>query len=571
MKLTRIEIKKFRGITELAVELDDVTVLIGENNIGKTSVLEALRFCLGRSLLRKSSPFGEYDYHLNDTAKQPVDAAPIEIVLAFKETKEDEWSDEVVQTLAEAVQVDTGGVLQTVRFRLMSKYAPDVKTFTSEWDFLDVAGNPLPKAKNPRYAVALQQIAPLFYLAALRDAAQEFRAQSQFWGPFIRNLTVDDEVRRDLERALAELNQRVVDAHDGLGSVKERLSESRGIVPLHADDPVTIEALPGRVFDLLARAQVMLTNKLGTKLPLARHGEGTQSLAVMLLFDAFLRSRLKEGYADAAEPILALEEPEAHLHPAAIWSLASMLKDIPGQKVIATHSGDLLASVPLTAIRRLRRENNRVSVFDIRTAGLSADDIRKIEYHVRIRRGSLLFARCWLLVEGETDFWMLPGLAKSLDIDLGRLGVSCVEFSQCGAETLIRCAKGLGIEWHCLADGDKAGNDYVTAAKRHLGTDPEVTRVTQLAQSCIEHCMWAHGYDAIYEAAVSPVRRKAITLAKGQPGYAEAVIEAAMKSLGKPALAQEVLAEAERRGAAGMPPIIETVIKTVASLAGAAG
>ena len=47
MRLNRLKIENFRGITSLEIELDrDITVLIGENNSGKTTVLEALRFGL---------------------------------------------------------------------------------------------------------------------------------------------------------------------------------------------------------------------------------------------------------------------------------------------------------------------------------------------------------------------------------------------------------------------------------------------------------------------------------------------------------------------------------------------
>jgi len=50
----KINIENFRGIKHLSLELDELTVLIGENNTGKTSILEALQTCLNRSLTRKT-------------------------------------------------------------------------------------------------------------------------------------------------------------------------------------------------------------------------------------------------------------------------------------------------------------------------------------------------------------------------------------------------------------------------------------------------------------------------------------------------------------------------------------
>ena len=73
MKLIRLDIENFRGIKALSVPLDDTTVLIGENNSGKSSILDALRACLSRSLTRKTSSFSEYDYHLPTPGSQLAD------------------------------------------------------------------------------------------------------------------------------------------------------------------------------------------------------------------------------------------------------------------------------------------------------------------------------------------------------------------------------------------------------------------------------------------------------------------------------------------------------------------
>jgi recombinational DNA repair ATPase RecF len=53
MRLHRIQIDNFRGITSLDLTLGDTTVLIGENNTGKTAVLDALRFALREVKLRR--------------------------------------------------------------------------------------------------------------------------------------------------------------------------------------------------------------------------------------------------------------------------------------------------------------------------------------------------------------------------------------------------------------------------------------------------------------------------------------------------------------------------------------
>ena len=148
----------------------------------------------------------------------------------------------------------------------------------------------------------------------------------------MRSLRMDPDVRQDLEHELAELNQKVLDANESFEAVQERLSNTGRMVPLATENPVGIEAIPSRVFDILSRTQVMLSSSTGARLPIGRHGEGTQSLAVICLFDAFLRSRLEDVYREHTEPILALEEPEAHLHPSATRSIAAMLQELPRAK-----------------------------------------------------------------------------------------------------------------------------------------------------------------------------------------------------------------------------------------------
>lgn len=55
MKLTDIKIKNFRGVRSLHLPLDSLTVLIGENNTGKSTVLEAIRLALAFQGRTKSS------------------------------------------------------------------------------------------------------------------------------------------------------------------------------------------------------------------------------------------------------------------------------------------------------------------------------------------------------------------------------------------------------------------------------------------------------------------------------------------------------------------------------------
>jgi predicted ATPase len=78
MLLSRLRIENYRGVKLLELALDETTVLVGENNCGKTTVLHALRACLYtlRSTGR-ASPFEEFDLHFASQSADPTSAPPI--------------------------------------------------------------------------------------------------------------------------------------------------------------------------------------------------------------------------------------------------------------------------------------------------------------------------------------------------------------------------------------------------------------------------------------------------------------------------------------------------------------
>ena len=565
MFLEQIDIVNFRGIRQLSLRLDETTVLIGENNTGKSSILQVLQICLSRNLNRRSGTFTEYDYHLPERNSQPVDSEAIEITLRFAEQEDDEWPDEVSQILGDAVQIHENG-RQVVILRVRSKYDDSVEDYTTVWDFLNLAGNELTNAKAPRFITQLQQLSPVFYLEALRDSAQEFRPRSQFWGPFVRSMKIEPDLRQQLEDALADLNQRVLSANESFDAVETQLAKTGGMVPLDNDAPVGLEALPTKVFDILSRTRVMLTSVTGARLPIGRHGEGTQSLAVICLFDAFLQARLTDRYTEHTSPILALEEPEAHLHPSAIHSVSALLQGLGGQKIIATHSGDLVATTPLPSLRRFRRKDGKIIVHHLEDGTLSDDELRKINYHVRSTRGNLLFARCWLLVEGETDRSIFEGCSRILERELSHEGIGVVEYSVVGVEALIKFADQMGIEWVIVADNDVAGNSYITSARRHINGRSESRHIHQLAHGDMEVFLCMEGYGDIFESNVSSRKQSAVTAAQGTLEYWEQVTDAQQKK-SKPRNAVEVMERMERAGREGVPNQLRSIIEQALELA----
>ena len=494
MRLTNLTIQNFRCIRNLSLDLDETTVLIGENNTGKTAVLEAVKACLER--LRGRRQFDEYDYRLAHEGDSPTEAEPIEIQLSFVESETAPWVEAAAQTLADVTAFGPDE-RRRVTLRVISQFDTDANEFVSDWRFLDAEGAPL--GGVARSALNnLQALAPVFYLSALRDASKHFISGGRFWRSFLGELGVPEHQREALEVELGALNRRLIDAHAPLAEVRAELESAKAVVDFGATDAVTVDALPTKLFSLLAKAQVHLASQSGARIPVTRQGEGTQSLAVLLLFGAYLRSKLSDldPYAQA---ITALEEPEAHLHPSATRALMQVVRDLPGQKLISTHSGHLLSSVSASAIRRLAYEGGYIKAYRIDVDALTEKERRKFDYHVMLYRGELLFARCWLLVEGETEVRVLTGAARALGLGLDRAGVHCVVYNEGLVGTLAKIANQLGIAWYCVMDDDSGRHEYEGPVLQNLDGAPVEDRLT-LPYRDIEHLLCEGGFGDLYES-----------------------------------------------------------------------
>ena len=295
---------------------------------------------------------------------------------------------------------------------------------------------------------------------------------------------------------------------------------------------------------------------------LPENGTASHRLGLLLLTGALLQSgaeRLEQGMS----PLTLIENPEAHLHPMTLASIGSVIDRIGGQKIIATHSGILLARARLSSVRRLTRRDGVVMERRVPDGALSADELRRYSYHLRSRRAEASFARCWLLVEGETEYWMMAELARVCGYDLASEGVTCVEFAQCGLGAMLKVAKQLGIEWHLLADGDVAGERYVESVREYADT---ADRFTLLDEPDIEHCFWKHGYEEVFRRTAWPRSSTADRLRQASVP-ARKVIGRAIERYSKPWMAVLLLDAVRDRGADGIPPPLRHTIKTCVEMA----
>ena len=430
MLLKSIEIQNFRGVDTLTIPLDKVTVLIGENNTGKSTILSALKIALSRGLAsRRDCSFSDYDFHLRDEQATPQNADPISLVLHFAEESENEWPEAVIQYLQEIISPDPTTGLNHIWLQATGRFDATSGNYVTECAFLN-ADRTEKNCKSSQCHNNLTKYLPVFFLSSIRDAANEFGRKGQFWSGFLKSIQMSEEDQQHVEAALREVNDRVIRANAGLQTVVEQLEKASELVAIADEAPVVLEAVPTKAFDLTGRIQVSLKSKSGVKLPLSLHGEGTRSISVLMLFRAFVATLLREVYAPESSPLLLLEEPESHLHPSAIRSLGKFICESPNQIVVTSHSGDLIAKVPLGAIRRCYKIGGETKIGSIEVSKFDDEELRAIEYSLREDRGRYLFSRCWLLVEGETDFHVFKQLMEHLKLSEDDVNVSILEFSQ---------------------------------------------------------------------------------------------------------------------------------------------
>jgi putative ATP-dependent endonuclease of OLD family len=277
-------------------------------------------------------------------------------------------------------------------------------------------------------------------------------------------------------------------------------------------------------------------------------GAGMRQVVLLTLVGALLQAEAGSSLGAGARPILVLEDPETHLHPIQLANAMNLVSQFSAQKLITSASGTLLAGFPLRALRRLVRRDSDTEVFpDPDGPALSPTEVRRVAFHVRTHNADSLFARVWLMVEGETEAWLLPELARVWGLNFPLEGIHCVPFAQAGLAPLLAFADRFGMPWHLIADGDEAGRHYVARTRRLLHRRPEARQITPLPDLDLEHFLWREGYEGVFRKAAGPVAPEA---------DATQVIRQALRASSKPGMALEVAEEAGRRGPSHVPALL---------------
>jgi putative ATP-dependent endonuclease of the OLD family len=409
-----------------------VNVFIGENNSGKTTVLNALGFLFDR---RGRSQLGIDDFNKN---LAPSTLPPkITVSVTLSSTGKDTIEDKAIV----ATWLTSIGKAWEAQL-IYSYHLPeeDAEEFSAEIEknkdskdhFWKTIENFQPKYVSRIYCGNEQDRRrpepdsldkfEMRFLKAIRDAESEMFSGTQ---PLLRKMLQQVLDNSKTEKEKIELTKSFQkDATELLDGIKKRLDTNTlfSIV----DDVGASEGGSPTVEGKLTETDLLKALNLAiphhdTSIPLTQNGLGYNNLIyIALLLQSMEHSTSeKRGRNAVAYSMLAVEEPEAHLHPALQYKLLKYFtkQDQTRQMFMTTHSTHITAGAGLDPIIILSSNSSGEMVvvypsecFKENSSGLASK--KYVERYLDATKSNMLFSKGVLFVEGIAEQLLIPTLAE---------------------------------------------------------------------------------------------------------------------------------------------------------------
>lgn len=454
MYLSRVYVSNFRNLRSLAVDLHrGLNVIVGENNVGKTNLLQAIRLALGPAVTGDYVRLDAADLHRRPDGTRESNI--IRIDLEFSGLSED---DQAVFLDALNYNAD----------------APDESTVTIhyEWVWSDQRDRGQPRRwggdqSNTETQIpddALTAIQAVF-LEAMRDAEKALAPGRQSRLARLLRALATDENKEGIVNLVQNVNMQL-DQDDLIQAAQQQiqsvLEESAG--PHLAQEAEIRSSEPE--FDRIVQALRMVLVHGGGGVDLDENGLGYNNL----LFIATVLSELERS-GDAAARVLLIEEPEAHLHPQLQVLLADYLQrrgeDV--QVIVTSHSPTMASRVRPSSLHVMHEGlDQEMRCVPLRLCGLDEREEGQLRRMLDVTKATILFGKGVVLVEGISEAILIPVLARRyLEPLEGRsvsiapvLGVDFLTLAKLFGEDMIQVPVAIvtdgdpGVGYPDGADGD---------------------------------------------------------------------------------------------------------------------
>lgn len=421
MRLVEVQIENFRCIQSLVWQLNDgLNILVGENDSGKTAVIDAIHLTLGSVAQAYTTRLSESDFRYG--------TGELRITCKFSNLGKD--TKQFIEYLTYEGTSQSEPVLYlslcsektgNYRFPIRSQY---------------LCGKPISVQSPGGNQVCFQpnggvvefearQFFRATYLMPLRDAERELKARRGSRLSLLIHylLMQEDGKQASLEQTITNFERDLTGNFEGYTA-----KQSNG-----GDHGIILAQLLGMLFqDEQSRTQIKLglSNEQKLRGLLERldlgYANSDNFFERGLGYSNLLFIAAELSLLDAGFRFLMVEEPEAHLHPQLQIKLVEHLETLTNtQIVLTTHSPNLASKARIETVTILKA--GAAYPLDANSTKLQGDDRQFLRRFLDVTKANLFFARGVLLVEGESEELLIPTMAKLLGRHLTKHGVSIVK------------------------------------------------------------------------------------------------------------------------------------------------
>jgi len=446
MYLAEMHIRNYRCFTDQTVQFrQGVNVLLGENNAGKTTVINALRLVLDQKARRRPTYF-DFHHPSTDWTTPPA----ITIAITFRSSETDTVEDKALVATWLTKLVPPWEAQITYTFMLESDQETDAKEALAKVTVGDFAAyrrvveSYLEKYVQKSYGGAIHNQMEaerdsldritLHTLDAHRDAAKELFTGTD---PLLKRLL--KQIRDDGKTA-AQIADSTKELRDLTQKLGKHISGRISLDPLLqlVNDTGALEGGKPHLADDLSEEDLLYALRLyvesnGVSIPAELNGLGYSNLLYISLVLASLDHQAdpaKRGSNASLFPVLSIEEPEAHLHPALQYKLLKHIEKRVRetkrnrQVFITTHSTHITSASPLDQLIVFTLSDSTGAPKVAYPGSCFTDDNdgqeskAYVERYLDATKSNLLFSKGVILVEGIAEQLLLPVLAEHLGSSL---------------------------------------------------------------------------------------------------------------------------------------------------------